>query len=319
MMTDEKISLSILGFPKSISVDLFHLCLRLPTAFDFKLCQSEEEICSIKSYRAPKSDIYLVFLPHFKGEFKDVVEYLKSVNPDAEIIAFTLRMSFEQCVQGYRNGISDLISFPYDHEYLLSSLQKSIRRVNTLKNSAHYLNALNYVQFYTELSLKDDVTGLYNQRKLHLDLDLILKEYDQSKKEFSMIFIDVDHFKNVNDEFGHVIGSRLLSEIGTLIKACVRGADLVYRYGGDEFIVIFKNAQHDKNYEIANRILRKIKESVFIISDNKTHTLSVSIGFAHFPKDARNKSDILDIADRMMYTAKKSGRGKICSADEMIK
>lgn len=314
-----EIRISLIGFPKSLSVDLFHTLVRLPFHFKFQQVMSENEIVDIHSLPLEIADLYLIFSSHFKGGIQTQIACLQDKNIDAEIIGFSLRLDFEMCIDGYRHGISDLLSLPIDQNTLIQGVSKACKKVLMRKQSQEYLNVVQYINYYTELSNKDDVTGLFNQRKLHHDLSTIVSEHQKTKQEFSVIFIDVDHFKNVNDEFGHIIGSRLLSDVATIIKSCVRDNDLIYRYGGDEFIVIFKNQHHDKNFEVASRILKKIKESIFIINEDKSHRLSVSIGFAHFPKDAKSKEDILNIADRMMYTAKKSGRGRICSAEELLK
>ncbi len=173
-------------------------------------------------------------------------------------------------------------------------------------------------KLYATLSVTDDVTGLYNQRKLSQDLDHFINRCERYKEEFSVVFIDIDHFKNVNDEFGHIIGSRLLIEVANEIRKVVRDTDTVYRYGGDEFVVIFPNSPFAKSYEIASRVLTKIKETIFLADEGKSHHLSVSMGVAHFPTDAKTKDDIINMADRMMYSAKKSGRGKICTVSEIF-
>ncbi len=180
----------------------------------------------------------------------------------------------------------------------------------------HEISTIN--KLYASLSITDDVTGLHNQRKLSQDLDLYINRCERFKEEFSVVFIDIDHFKNVNDEFGHLIGSRLLVEVAKEIRAVVRESDCVYRYGGDEFVVIFPNSPFSKSYEIATRVLHNIKETIFLADEGKSHHLSVSMGVAHFPTDAKNKDDILNMADRMMYSAKKSGRGRICTVNELF-
>ncbi|MFZ4714154.1 MAG: diguanylate cyclase [Bacteriovoracaceae bacterium] len=173
-------------------------------------------------------------------------------------------------------------------------------------------------KLYASLSMTDDVTGLHNQRKLSQDLDHYINRCERFKEEFSVVFIDIDHFKNVNDEFGHIIGSRLLIEVANEIRKVVRDTDAVYRYGGDEFVVIFPNSPFSKSYEIATRVLNKIKETIFLADEGKSHHLSVSMGVAHFPTDASTKDEIINMADRMMYSAKKSGRGKICTVNELF-
>lgn len=166
----------------------------------------------------------------------------------------------------------------------------------------------------------DDVTGLYNQRKLHKDLDEAIERFNNEGEPFYVLFIDIDHFKKVNDGHGHLVGTRLLVEVAKLMRRTLRETDLVYRYGGDEYVLILPGADDTVARMVGRRMLAAIKDHTFTTGkgdDSEMH-LSVSIGLAGFPKDAKSRDDILDIADRMMYQAKESGRGRVCHAGELF-
>lgn len=171
----------------------------------------------------------------------------------------------------------------------------------------------------------DDVTGLYNQRKLLKDIDMAINRYRDLKEEFSLLFIDIDHFKGVNDGHGHLVGTHLLSSMGELLNKTLRESDLIYRYGGDEFVMIIPDVSHDIGKVIGHRVLEAVKNEVFKIQSQQdkskidTFRLSVSIGVATYPKDASNKEDILSIADRMMFEAKQGGRGRVCFTSDILK
>lgn len=164
----------------------------------------------------------------------------------------------------------------------------------------------------------DDVTELYNQRRLFKDLDECIKKYEKFGEGFVVLFIDIDHFKNVNDGHGHLIGTMLLSEMAKIFQRVLRESDLVYRYGGDEFVMIVPNADTDVARLIGERILRAVKDHDFIIHNHELFKLSVSIGIAEYPRDAKTSNDILAMADQMMYRAKSGGRGKVCLAGELF-
>jgi diguanylate cyclase (GGDEF)-like protein len=170
----------------------------------------------------------------------------------------------------------------------------------------------------TLLVHNDDVTGLYNQRKLQADLETLINNYHLQRDIFSVVFIDIDHFKSVNDGHGHLIGSQLLVEIAQVLRACLRDEDFIYRYGGDEFVVILPHANLDDAKIVGERILTEIKAHQFISSKRKNLSMSASVGVAEFPRDAANKDDILNIADSMMYKAKNAGRGKVVTTREMF-
>jgi diguanylate cyclase (GGDEF)-like protein len=166
-----------------------------------------------------------------------------------------------------------------------------------------------------ELIYRDDVTNLFNQRKLTMDLETSILRYHKYKENFSVLFIDIDHFKSVNDGFGHLVGTKLLSDMAIVLKKVLRPTDLVYRYGGDEFVVILPDTSLKTGATVGERLLKNIKEESFFINNTESEKkLSVSIGVAAFPENARNQTEILEIADRMMYHAKESGRGRVTTA-----
>jgi len=173
-----------------------------------------------------------------------------------------------------------------------------------------------------ELIHIDDVTELFNQRKLFNDLNILSEKYKKDLDPFCILFIDIDHFKLVNDQYGHLIGTRLLAEVASDIKKLLRDLDLTYRYGGDEFVVILANSDALSGKIVGERILEKIKSRVFefkLKEESKQINLSVSIGVAEFPKDARTSEEVLALADRMMYVAKEYGRGIVFNTNDIFK
>ena len=168
------------------------------------------------------------------------------------------------------------------------------------------------------LSLTDEVTGLFNQRKLVEDLEYYISRYQHDQQGFSLLFVDIDYFKTVNDQFGHVVGSQLLIDMSLVLKAQLRGSDLVYRYGGDEFIVLLPRTSLDITKKIALRISESVKAAEFTIGPDKKYRLSLSVGIAEFPSDATTAKAIIDFADKMMYMSKKSGRGKVFHVNEVV-
>lgn len=173
-----------------------------------------------------------------------------------------------------------------------------------------------------ELIHIDDVTGLYNQRKLYKDLTHLVDKFQKEKDPFCVLFIDIDYFKKVNDTYGHLVGTRLLENVARDIKGLLRDSDISYRYGGDEFVVILTNSDAVAGKIVGERILQIIRERMYeveIRNEKKMVKLSVSIGVAEFPTDAVNSQEILSIADRMMYEAKESGRGVVFNTQDVFK
>ncbi len=189
---------------------------------------------------------------------------------------------------------------------------------NVLRTSLTILYQAKRREEIRMLALTDEVTGIFNQRKLLEDLDLYIGRYEHDRVGFSLLFVDIDYFKNVNDQFGHVVGSQILIDMSNILKVQLRSSDLVYRYGGDEFIVLLPRTNLEETKKIALRISNAVKAFEFDIEKDKKYRLSLSIGLAEFPTDALSAKAIIDFADKMMYMSKKSGRGKVFHVNEVV-
>ncbi len=187
-----------------------------------------------------------------------------------------------------------------------------------IENALVFRKNAERVESFQDLSNKDDVTGLFNQRKLVQDLADTIDEHEAKEDTFSVMFIDMDHFKKVNDSFGHLVGSQMLTEIGNELKAVLRSSDKIYRYGGDEFVVLMPKVDIKTVHKIAVRVRETVKGKTFNVGKAENYHLSLSIGIAEYPSDARTAGDIISFADSMMYVSKKSGRGKVFHVGEVI-
>ncbi len=221
---------------------------------------------------------------------------------------FLLKRGIDQVSYIVARNISN-----YDYKDVLNNFV-----ANVLRTSLIILDENNQKDQMKLLSQLDDVTGLYNQRKLLEDLNFFVSKYPMDHEVFSLLFIDIDHFKNVNDQYGHVIGSKLLTDLAGILRKQLRGSDLVYRYGGDEFIVLLPNTDLEHAKKIAVRMSWAIKNSEFELESLLKFKLTLSVGIASFPDDAKDARAIIDFADQMMYLSKKSGRGKVFHLNEII-
>ena len=167
------------------------------------------------------------------------------------------------------------------------------------------------VEKIQELTITDDVTGLYNARHLYKVLEAEVYRSSRFNYEFTVIFIDLDHFKQVNDTHGHLVGSRLLAEIGYLIKAQLRLIDYAFRYGGDEFVVLLPQTSKDAALVVARRLRDSLRASMFCKDEGLNLNVRASIGVATYPHDAKNPQDIIRQADEMMYLVKNTTRDNI--------
>jgi len=167
------------------------------------------------------------------------------------------------------------------------------------------------VEKIQELTITDDCTGLYNARHLYKTLETEVYRSARFNYEFTVLFIDLDHFKSVNDTHGHLIGSKLLAEIGYLIKAQLRLIDYAFRYGGDEFVVLLPQTGKESALVVARRLLENLRASCFCKDENLNLNIRASIGLATYPHDAKTPHDVIRQADEMMYLVKNSTRDNI--------
>jgi diguanylate cyclase (GGDEF)-like protein len=170
------------------------------------------------------------------------------------------------------------------------------------------------VERIQELTITDDCTGLYNSRHLFSVTESELERSRRFNLPFSLIFIDLDHFKRVNDLYGHLTGSRLLAEIARTIKHNVRGIDSAFRYGGDEFIVLLPQTGKDAALEVTQRLLHSLHETKYLLSEGLELRMLASFGIASYPEDGSTIQEIIGAADEMMYLVKNSSRGNIAVA-----
>ncbi|GEJ56435.1 GGDEF domain-containing response regulator [Anaeromyxobacter diazotrophicus] len=169
------------------------------------------------------------------------------------------------------------------------------------------LRTLGHLKQVEHLAYLDDLTHLYNTRFL----DLVLDREVQASRAFAVLFLDLDRFKAVNDQFGHLVGSKLLVEVGRVLKSSVRDEDVVVRYGGDEYVAVLMGVDSGGALKVAERIRRSIEDHVFLSREGARVRVTASIGLASFPEHARSKAEVLDLADRAMYRGKRSTRNVV--------
>jgi diguanylate cyclase (GGDEF)-like protein len=161
------------------------------------------------------------------------------------------------------------------------------------------------------IAITDGLTQVFSRRYC---LERFKEEIERSKKfkhNFSFMMIDIDYFKNYNDRYGHLVGDAILRETAATIKESIRQIDLVGRYGGEEFAVILVETAAEQSVFVAERIRKAVEDKHIKVYDEDVK-VTISIGVAAFPEDARNPQDIIERADKALYRAKEAGRNKAC-------
>jgi diguanylate cyclase (GGDEF)-like protein len=162
-----------------------------------------------------------------------------------------------------------------------------------------------------QMAMKDGLTDLFNRRAFDQLLGQEIKAAERYQSPLCLLLGDVDHFKAVNDRFGHPVGDALLKEVATLLTESLREVDIVARYGGEEFAIILPRTDVASGSVLANRIRERIERHVFII-ERFTICLTLSLGVAGFsPPSVRTREDMIHAVDQALYQAKSGGRNRV--------
>jgi two-component system, cell cycle response regulator len=215
----------------------------------------------------------------------------------------------QRLMRGLDMGVNDYLIRPVDRQELLA-------RVNTQVRRWRYAEKLrNNVQASIEMAITDPLTGLYNRRYMEGQMAMLVDNAANRQRCVSVIALDADHFKSVNDTYGHDVGDRVLQEIANRIKRNVRNVDMACRTGGEEFIVVLPDTEPRLAEKIAERVLRAVSAKPFSTGGRSAALpVTVSIGVAGYEGLGDRASDILKRADQALYRAKHEGRNRIVSA-----
>jgi len=164
-------------------------------------------------------------------------------------------------------------------------------------------------------SIKDSLTGLYNRRYLTEMLDREIRRAVRAEQSLGILMIDLDHFKNFNDTYGHDAGDAVLRQAASFLSKSIRVEDIVCRFGGEEFVVILPTADVNAAYARGERIRSKIRELTVLHQGHSLGMVTVSIGVAALPEHGTSPQVLLDAADAALYRAKREGRDRVVKAD----
>jgi two-component system, cell cycle response regulator len=164
-----------------------------------------------------------------------------------------------------------------------------------------------------EMATTDGLTGCLNKRAFLEELDSKMRSAERFQRKLSLLVTDIDHFKSVNDTYGHATGDVVIKELGAILMRMKRETDKVARFGGEEFCVLCEETDTEGAILLAERVREEVKNTVFHTELGKL-SVTCSIGVATFPKDAKTSAELFEITDKALYAAKRSGRNKVCTS-----
>jgi diguanylate cyclase (GGDEF)-like protein len=176
-----------------------------------------------------------------------------------------------------------------------------------------------FQQQIRRLLVHDELTGLLTSKSFFSELRREAASAEAESRPFCVLMMDLDHFKEVNDTYGHLAGNETLEEVGAVIMRSLRAGDVAARFGGEEFAAFMLDAQYAQGLVAAERVRAAIEEHQFPATRRgsneleRKHHITISIGVAAFPEDARDPIELVELADSALYRAKRSGRNRVCS------
>jgi diguanylate cyclase (GGDEF)-like protein len=176
-------------------------------------------------------------------------------------------------------------------------------------------NARNYRKVQ-ELTISDDLTKLYNSRYLHLVLQREISSCERYKEDLSLVFIDLDNFKSVNDQFGHMVGSQLLREFGEFLLSTIRLSDVAIRYGGDEFVLVLPRTSKKEAIQLVTRSRENLHSHVFLKAKHLNIKITASFGISSYAEDGKTLDDLITAADKAMYIVKKGDKDGVYASSK---
>lgn len=278
----------------------------------YEVILAGDGVTAIKLVKTKAPDIILLdlILPGLDGH--EVCRWLKleETTKGIPVIMLTVKKELADKISGLQVGADDFLPKPYNDLELNARIYASLRTKalqDELRTKNKQLEELLYKVEY--LAITDALTGLYNRRRFH---DILLKEFERSKRyatPVSLLMIDIDHFKKVNDRYGHLAGDDVLRNVAQIIQKIIRDIDTAARYGGEEYIVILPNTEKNDALKVAERMRTTIENNRFAEIDNST--ITISIGIAGMPDNQIDTEDkLIRAADLALYRSKQNGRNR---------
>jgi diguanylate cyclase (GGDEF)-like protein len=251
-------------------------------------------------------------------------EVAKQIRTFSEIpiIMMSALSTEEDLLRGYDLKVDDYITKPFNPKVLVAKSINLLERIKKLELNKELTEILdmdgikiNMASYgdkrkLNDLLIRDELTKVYNRKYLDFQIKNIMKEAIEFNSTFGILFFDIDHFKNVNDTYGHNIGDEVLKMVSSTINSNIRNIDILGRWGGEEFIAIVRVDKIDELKMIAEKLRIKVSESTYLIDSKRKISVTISIGGTLFDKND-DISKLISRADSNMYNSKENGRNNV--------
>jgi two-component system cell cycle response regulator len=233
----------------------------------------------------------------------DGIEFCRRIRSNPQwaivpVIFLTVKDELQDKMAGFSTGADDYLCKPFKVEELVARIQAILNRISGCQ----------------ELVLQDELTKVYNRRYLQMCLSREISQAKNHESGFSVALVDLDFFKKVNDNHGHLAGDELLQCLVDKLALNLRAADVICRYGGDEFVILMPETPPVKAYKILERLRQLIVAQPLALSKSELQIqLTLSVGVAGFPQDGKSGEELLKAADQALYQAKRAGRNQVRS------
>lgn len=286
-----------------------------------KITQAASGEEAIKLFRKYPYSLVItdIRMPGMSG--MELLESIKELSENTEVVIMTSHASLDTAVDALRTGAFDYLMKPFDElEAISSMVNRAIDKLNQqtekqvqvteLKEKNEELEQVN--TGLKAMAQHDELTGLFNRRYFREAIDKEISRAIRHKHPFSLIFLDIDFFKQYNDSHGHPAGDKALRMLAMILRNRARKSDLVVRYGGEEFVLLLPETDADGARRLADIIRRSVEAYPFPgRSSQPDGKLTISLGIASCPHDGRDADTLIERADKALYDAKHTGRNTV--------
>jgi len=262
--------------------------------------------CAEEALEILKKDEFQVIITDINLPAMGGLELTKSIrqNNDSDVIVMTGYGDDYSYEEAINIGASDFVIKPVRLEELLLRLKRVLKERELTKERVRMMKKLQ------KLAVTDGLTKLYNSRSFYSQLETEVDRFNRYKHPLALLLLDLDHFKEYNDSYGHLEGDKILVRFSQIIKSCLRTNDSAYRYGGEEFTVILPETAGPEANTVAQRIRSSLEVERFSPGNGQDAQITISIGVTEY-QEKEELSTFIQRADKAMYVSKQNGRNKV--------